>query len=47
MRVLRIIPQFFFVPLLLLACGVLSAQKEPSRIKNIVLVRGASGWRSI
>ncbi len=52
MRVLRIIPQLLFVPLLLLASGVLSsAQKEPSRVKNIVLVHGAwadaSGWRAV
>src|SRR5271168_2423210 len=51
MRVLRLITHFLFVPLLLLACAVLSAPNEPTRVKNIVLVHGAwadaSGWRAV
>jgi hypothetical protein len=30
-----------FIILLLLTCGVLSAQKEDQRVRNIVLVHGA------
>jgi pimeloyl-ACP methyl ester carboxylesterase len=50
MRVARGISQFFFV-LLLLTCGVLSAQNQEHRIRNIVLVHGAwadgSGWKGV
>jgi hypothetical protein len=37
--------------LLLLTCGVLSAQDQEHRVRNIVLVHGAwadgSGWRGV
>src|SRR6195256_882518 len=50
MRVARGIFQFFFV-LLLLTCGVLSAQNQEHHIRNIVLVHGAwvdgSGWKGV
>src|ERR1700730_2953748 len=50
MRVARGISQFLFV-LLLLTCGVLSAQNQEHRIRNIVLVYGAwadsSGWKGV
>jgi pimeloyl-ACP methyl ester carboxylesterase len=50
MRVARGISQFLFV-LLLLTCGVLSAQNQEHRIRNIVLVHGAwadgSGWKGV
>src|SRR3984893_14293573 len=50
MRVARGISQFVFV-LLLLTCGVLSAQNQEHRIRNIVLVHGAwadsSGWKGV
>src|SRR5438309_11483027 len=43
--------QSFFIVLLLLTCGALSAQKQEHRIRNIVLVHGAwadgSGWKSV
>jgi hypothetical protein len=43
--------QFFFVALLLVTCGVLSAQNKEHRIRNIVLVHRAwadvSGWKGI
>jgi pimeloyl-ACP methyl ester carboxylesterase len=43
--------QFFFIVLLLLICGVLSAQHQEHRIRNIVLVHGAwadgSGWKGV
>ena len=43
--------QFFFVVLLLVTCGVLSAQNKEDRIRNIVLVHGAwadgSGWKGV
>jgi pimeloyl-ACP methyl ester carboxylesterase len=43
--------QFFFVALLLVTCGVLSAQNKEDRIRNIVLVHGAwadgSGWKGV
>jgi hypothetical protein len=43
--------QFFFIVLLLLICGVLSAQDQEHRIRNIVLVHGAwadgSGWKGV
>ncbi|MGA2421882.1 MAG: alpha/beta hydrolase [Candidatus Acidiferrum sp.] len=51
MRFLRTVAQFLFVPLLLLACAALSAQNQPLRVKNIVLVHGAwadgSGWKGV
>ena len=50
MRVARGISQFLFV-LLLLTCGVLSAQDQVHRVRNIVLVHGAwadgSGWKGV
>jgi len=39
LRVARGMSQFFFIVLLLLTCGVLSAQNQEHRIRNIVLVR--------
>jgi len=43
--------QSFFIVLLLLTCGALSAQKQEHRIRNIVLVHGAwadgSGWKGV
>src|SRR6267142_3213791 len=51
MRVSRGMSQFFFVALLLVTCGVLSAQNKEDRIRNIVLVHGAwadgSGWKGV
>src|SRR5882672_959249 len=51
MRVARGMSQFFFIVLLLLTCGVLSAQNQEHRIRNIVLVHGAwadgSGWKGV
>src|SRR3977135_3736528 len=51
MRVARGMSQFFFIVLLLLTCGALSAQNEEHRIRNIVLVHGAwadgSGWKGV
>src|SRR4030088_2536652 len=51
MRVARVMSQFFFIVLLLLTRGVLSAQNQEHRIRNIVLVHGAwadgSGWRGV
>src|SRR5467141_1671032 len=51
MRVTRGMSQFFFIVLLLLTCGVLSAQNQEHRIRNIVLVHGAwadgSGWKGV
>src|ERR1700737_1048418 len=50
MRVARGISQFLFV-LLLFTCGVLSAQNQEHRIRNIVLVHGGwadgSGWKGV
>jgi hypothetical protein len=50
-RVARGMSQFFFIVLLLLICGVLSAQDQEHRIRNIVLVHGAwadgSGWKGV
>ena len=50
MRVTRGMSQFFFV-LLLLTCGVLSAQHQGHGIRNIVLAHGAwadgSGWKGV
>jgi pimeloyl-ACP methyl ester carboxylesterase len=51
MRVARRMSQFFCIVLLLLTCGVLSAQNQQHRIRNIVLVHGAwadgSGWKGV
>src|SRR6266699_3877809 len=51
MRVARGMSQFFFIVLLLLTCGALSAQNEEHRVRNIVLVHGAwadgSGWKGV
>src|SRR6201984_108792 len=51
MRVVRGISQSLCIVLLLLTCGVLSAQNEEYRIRNIVLVHGAwadgSGWKGV
>src|SRR6267378_2733223 len=51
MRVTRGMSQFFFVVLLLVTSGVLSAQNKVDRIRNIVLVHGAwadgSGWKGV
>jgi pimeloyl-ACP methyl ester carboxylesterase len=50
-RVARGMSQFFFVVLLLMTCGVLSAQDQVHRVRNIVLVHGAwadgSGWKGV
>jgi pimeloyl-ACP methyl ester carboxylesterase len=51
MRAVPGICQSFCVILLLLTCGVLSAQNQEHRVRNIVLVHGAwadgSGWRGV
>jgi len=51
MRVVRRITQSLCIVVLLLSCGALSAQNEPQRIRNIVLVHGAwadgSGWKGV
>src|SRR4030081_592861 len=51
MRVARRMSQFFFIVLLPLTCGVLSAQNQQHRIRNIVLVHDAwadgSGWKGV
>jgi pimeloyl-ACP methyl ester carboxylesterase len=51
MRAVTTIPRFLSVALLLLTCGVLSAQNQDHRVKNIVLVHGAwadgSGWKGV
>src|SRR6202521_4107029 len=51
MRVVRGISQSLCIVLLLLACGVLSAQNQEHRVRNIVLVHGAwadgSGWKGV
>ena len=51
MRVARGMSQFFFVVLLLVTCGALSAQNQEHRVRNIVLVHGAwtdgSGWKGV
>jgi pimeloyl-ACP methyl ester carboxylesterase len=43
--------QSLCIALLLLACGLLSAQNEEHRVRNIVLVHGAwadgSGWKGV
>src|SRR3979411_441245 len=50
-RVARGMSQFFFIVLLLLTCGALSAQNQEHHIRNIVLVHGAwadgSGWKGV
>jgi pimeloyl-ACP methyl ester carboxylesterase len=49
MRVIPTILRSLFFVLLLLTCGVLSAQSQQGRVRNIVLVHGAwadgSGWK--
>src|ERR1700682_1272637 len=51
MPVAKGMSQFFFVVLLLVTSGVLSAQNKEDRIRNIVLVHGAwadgSGWKGV
>jgi pimeloyl-ACP methyl ester carboxylesterase len=51
MRVVRGICQSLCIVLLLLTCGVLSAQNQEHRVRNIVLVHGAwadgSGWKGV
>ena len=51
MRAVPRISQSFCVVLSLLTCGVLSAQNQEHRVRNIVLVHGAwadgSGWKGV
>jgi pimeloyl-ACP methyl ester carboxylesterase len=51
MRVVRGISRSLCIVLLLLTCGMLSAQNEEHRIRDIVLVHGAwadgSGWKGV
>src|SRR5258708_28461389 len=51
MRVVRRVSQPLSIVLLLLTCGVLSAQSQERRVRNIVLVHGAwadgSGWKGV
>src|SRR5271169_3286205 len=51
MRAVTTISRFLCVALLLLTCGVLSAQNQDHRVKNIVLIHGAwadgSGWKGV
>jgi pimeloyl-ACP methyl ester carboxylesterase len=51
LRVARGMSQFLCVVLLLMTCGVLSAQNEVPGVRNIVLVHGAwadgSGWKGV
>src|SRR6202046_5326010 len=51
MRAVTTISRFLCIALLLLTCGVLSAQNQDHRVKNIVLVHGAwadgSGWKGV
>src|SRR4030081_3830514 len=51
MRAVRGISQSLCIAFLLLTCGVLSAQNQEHRIRNIVLVHGAwadgSGWKGV
>ena len=51
MRAVRGISQSLCIALLLFTCGVLSAQNQPHRVRNIVLVHGAwadgSGWKGV
>ena len=50
-RVVRGISQSLCIVLLLVTCGVLSAQNVENRVRNIVLVHGAwadgSGWKGV
>src|ERR1700734_4119817 len=51
LRVVVRISQSLCIALLLLTCGVLSAQNQEHRVRNIVLVHGAwadgSGWKGV
>src|SRR5580700_2632675 len=51
MRAVITTSRFLCVALFLLTCGVLSAQNQDHRVKNIVLVHGAwadgSGWKGV
>jgi pimeloyl-ACP methyl ester carboxylesterase len=51
MRVVRRVSQPLSIVLLLLTCGVVSAQSQEHRVRNIVLVHGAwadgSGWKGV
>src|ERR1700750_125796 len=51
MRVVRVMSQSLCIVLLLLTCCTLSAQNQPPRVRNIVLVHGAwadgSGWKGV
>ena len=51
MRAVRGISQCLCIVLSLLTCGVLSAQNQAHRVRNIVLVHGAwadgSGWKGV
>jgi pimeloyl-ACP methyl ester carboxylesterase len=51
MRVMRQMSQSLCVVLVLFTCSTLSAQTEPRRVRNIVLVHGAwadgSGWKGV
>jgi pimeloyl-ACP methyl ester carboxylesterase len=51
MRAVRGISQSLCIVVLLLTCGVLSAQNQTYRVPNVVLVHGAwadgSGWKSV
>src|ERR1700760_4446050 len=51
MRAVRGICQSLCIVLLLFTCGVLSAQNQGQRVRNIVLVHGAwadgSGWKGV
>jgi len=51
MRVVRRVSQPLSIVLLLLTCGVLSAQSQEHRVRNIVLVHGSwadgSGWKGV
>jgi len=50
-RAVRAISQSFCIVFLLFTCGVLSAQNQQHRVRNIVLVHGAwadgSGWKGV
>src|SRR5437868_13438223 len=50
-RVARGMSQFFFIVLLLLTCGRLSAQNQEHRVRSVVLVHGAwadgYGWKGV
>src|SRR4030081_882683 len=51
MRAVRGISQSLCIAFLLFTCGVLSAQNQEHRVRNIVLVHGAwadgSGWKGV